>query len=129
MKRFLYIISGMLIFCNLASCGKMYQYRDLDGLWQARRIEYADGTVEEPRDLFYSFQLHIIQVKRQGKGEAYGRFEYLGDSIHVHLDGMTPRSVGIFAMNDTVQHFQVEKNDDSRLILKSGYARLSFRKY
>lgn len=125
--------AGVWLVCILlclSACGPMYEYRHLDGLWQMRHIEYANGdAAEQPTNTYYSFQMHIINIRKLGRGEYYGSFKYVDDSMHVHMKDAPAGEMKAYGMNDTVQHFLVEKLTSDKLILKSDYARLEFRKY
>lgn len=115
---------------SITACGPMYEYRDLDGMWQLRQITYEEGgSSEQLGDLYFSFQKHIINVRRLSHGSYFGTFKYTGDSLHVCINGATAGDMKKYGMIDTIQHFRVEKADGSKLILKSDYARLEFRDY
>ena len=57
------------------------------------------------------------------------RFQHIDDSLHIQMIRCTKKSVIPFGMNDTIQHFAVETLTKKKMILNSGYARLSFRKF
>lgn len=123
---------GICLVCALlllTACGKMYEYKHLDGMWQMRHIAYEEGGTSEPENSYYSFQRHVINVRNMDSGECFGIFRYTDDSLHVSFQGASVDAMGAYGMNDTVQHFRVEKLTGSQLILKSDYARLEFRKY
>lgn len=128
MKR---VVMGWVVtLLCLSACGPMYEYRDLDGMWQMRHIEYTSGdAAAKPENTYYSFQRHIINIKKLGRGEYYGSFQYEGDSMHVSIKGAPISEMKVFGMNDTLQHFKVEILKNDKLILQSDYARLEFRKY
>lgn len=129
MKR-KWILTVVVLVLSLTACGPMHEYRELDGMWQLRQITYdEDGRSEQLEHLYYSFQKHNIDVRRLGLGECFGTFEYTDDSLHICFRGTLKENMLIYGMNDTIQHFRVEKADGSRLILKSDYARLEFRDY
>ncbi|MEG1562471.1 MAG: lipocalin-like domain-containing protein [Bacteroides sp.] len=118
----------VILLC-LTACGKQYEYRHLDGMWQMRRIQYTSGETEQAENLYYSFQLHIINIRKLEHGEYYGKFCYTGDSMHVDIKDAPVGEMKVFGMNDTIQHFKVEQLTSSKLVLQSAYARLEFRKY
>lgn len=123
----LWLVGILLCF---SACGPMHEYRHLDGMWQMRHIQYENGgAAEQPENTYYSFQLHIINLKKLGRGEYYGSFKYVDDSMHVSIKGAPVSEMKVFGMNDTVQHFKVETLKSDKLVLKSDYARLEFRKY
>lgn len=114
---------------SITACGPMYEYRDLDGMWQLRQITYENGDTEQLGDLYFSFQKHIINVRRLSHGSYFGTFKYTDDSLHVCINGATAGDMKKYGMNDTIQHFRVEESGGDRLVLKSDYARLEFRDY
>lgn len=124
------MIMVAVLMLSITACGPMYEYRDLDGMWQLRQITYdEDGRSEQWPDLYFSFQKHIINVRRLSSGSYFGTFKYVDDSLHVCINGATVEDMKKYGMNDTIQHFRVEKADGDKLVLKSDYARLEFRDY
>ena len=123
-------IAALLLVLSFTACGPMYEYRDLDGFWQMRQITYSNGDTEQAKNLYYGFQLHLISIRNIGGGGYFGEFDYTEDSLHVHITGVSsPALMHPFGMNDTLQHFKVEQLTGSKLILRSNYAQLEFRKY
>lgn len=114
---------------SITACGPMYEYRDLDGMWQLRHIEYENGDTKQLDNLYFSFQKHVINVRRLNQSEHFGTFKYTDDSLHVCFRGTVKENMLIYGMNDTIQHFRVEESGGDRLVLKSDYARLEFRDY
>lgn len=129
MKR-KWIMTIIAVALSVTACGPMYEYRGLDGMWQLRQITYdEDGRSEQWNDLYFSFQKHIINIRRLSHGSYFGSFKYTDDSIHVCINGATQEAMKAYGMNDTIQSFRVEKLGDGKLTLKSDYARLEFRDY
>lgn len=118
-----------VVTLSFTACGPMYEYRDLDGMWQLRHIEYENGDTGQLDNLYFSFQKHIINVRQLQSGSHFGTFKYIDDSLHVCFNHTTAEEMKKYGMNDTIQHFRVEKADGNRLVLKSNYARLEFRDY
>lgn len=118
------------VVLSMTACGPMYEYRDLDGMWQLRQITYnEEGRSEQLDGLYFSFQKHIINIRRTSHSSYFGTFKYVGDSLHVSINGATKENMPLYGMNDTIQHFRVEESGGDRLVLKSDYARLEFRDY
>lgn len=113
----------------LVACDEKVGYEPLDGMWQMQRIEYSDGTEEIPLDTYFSFQLHIVNLKKLSHSTYWGNYEYVNDSLYFQLSNAPLYALKVYGMNSANQHFGVEKLTGSKLILQSSYARLEFRKY
>lgn len=117
-----------LVLC-MASCGRMYEYKDLDGMWQMRSME-KDGVKEQVVDIYYSFQKHTINLRQVNSYSYFGGYVYVGDSILVKMPADTPKEgLNVLGVDTNEPHFCVEKVTSNTLILKTDYARLEFRKY
>ena len=119
----------LLVLC-ITACGPMYEYRHLDGHWQMRQITYSNGETKKAEDIYYGFQLHLINIRNLNTGSYFGDFTYVGDSLHVRIVGApSQEAMHSYGMNDTLQRFKVDIPNGDKLILQSDYARLEFRKY
>lgn len=126
MKKVLMIV---VILTQLIACSKLPINGKLDGRWQIMQIEYKDGREEHPERAYYSVSLHTINVMQvNGQGQT-GNMEYTNDSLFVTMPVSTVDELRVFGMNDTEQRFAVKELTASRLVLESGYARISFRKF
>ena len=133
------IILFILLVVEISSCDKAPINDKLDGRWQLMTIEYADGKVEECNRIYYSIQLHLVEISAKGGngGTHIVRFYYKEDEITMsefrHLVDeeklTTLNELKPFGLNQAINHLQVEKATGKKLILKSDYARLTFRKF
>ena len=133
------IILFILLVVEISSCDKAPINDKLDGRWQLMTIEYTDGKVEECNRIYYSIQLHLVEISAKGGngGTHIGRFSYKEDEVTMsefrhrgdeekltELNELKP-----FGLNQAINHLQVEKATRKKLILKSDYARLTFRNF
>lgn len=109
---------------------------DLDGRWQLMAIDcHEDGVRTVPEYTYYDVSLRLMELKRKGDEDELGifgfraRFERTDDSLHIRMIRCKAAQMPPYGMNDTIQHFAVEKLDSKRMILNSDYARLTFRKF
>ncbi|WP_455672485.1 lipocalin-like domain-containing protein [Phocaeicola sp.] len=134
-KQILVCICLLLAVCG---CDKKPINGKMDGRWQLMTIEYGDGNVEECYRIYYSIQLYQVEISNKGSnGKTFmghfsytdevvmGEFRYLGnEEVQANEQDLKP-----FGLNEPVTHFQIEKLSRKKMILKSDYARLSFRKF
>ncbi|MCF0193638.1 MAG: lipocalin-like domain-containing protein [Bacteroidaceae bacterium] len=149
MKKFLLII----LACALVGCEKAPKNGYLDGMWQLTCIEEfgandgAPSTFHNQKDRFWNFQLNLMQLgsrlyfshfkrdgssltierlARQSKNEtASDNDEWLTEKDTADIAAI--REYGFFSLPPTT--FAVEQIDDDAMVLRSGEARLTFRKY
>ncbi len=135
MKQILLFILFML---GISCCEKAPINGKLDGRWQLMTIEYADGKIEECNRIYYSIQLHLVEISAKGGngGTHIGRFSYKEDEVTMsefrHREDeekLTELNELPFGLNQAINHLQVEKATRKKLILKSDYARLTFRNF
>lgn len=131
MKKGLILLFAILL-CAVTSCDEKFGNKYLDGMWQMQSITYLnDETTVHPQDMYFSFQMNIIEVKKLGGALFNGTFDYTDGVISSSLRvgeadlGLLPD----FGMNAPEQHFKVMKLSSDKLILQSDYARLELRKY
>lgn len=123
---------------GISSCDKAPINGKLDGRWQLMTIEYTNGKIEECNRIYYSIQLHLVEISAKGGngGTHIGRFSYKGDEVTMsefrHRGDeeklTTLNELKPFGLNQAINHLKVEKATGKKLILKSDYARLTFRK-
>lgn len=133
------ILLFLLLLLGISSCDKAPINGKLDGRWQLMTIEYTDGEVEECYRIYYSIQLHLVEISDKGGngGTHIGRFSYKDDEVTMsefrhrgdeeilsNLNELKP-----FGLNLPSNHLKVERATSEQLILKSDYARLTFRKF
>ncbi len=132
----------------MASCDKLPKNGDLDGMWQLMTIE-RNGTTDDVKDqqLYLSFQLDLFQLTSVSDNKIYyGYFDNLGDRIvfrkfsdmvEEHPDNpdnypITEENIaiigkwGYYALEDIFNIEHLTKND---MILRSKYARITYRKF
>ena len=135
MKQILLFILFML---GISSCDKAPINGKLDGRWQLMTIEYTNGKIEECERIYCSIQLHLVELMDKGTtpltlighfssadGVMMGEFKYQ-DNMEATV---TEEDLNRFGLNSSVTHFEVEKATGSKMILKSDYARLTYRKF
>ena len=68
---------------GISSCDKAPINGKLDGRWQLMTIEYTNGKIEECNRIYYSIQLHLVEISAKGGngGTHIGRFSYKGTFI------------------------------------------------
>lgn len=124
-KGFIILFAAML--CMMTSCTEKFGYKHLDGMWQVQSIT-KDGVTEHPENMYFSFQMNIMEVRQLGVAQFAGNFDYTDGVIHSKF-GMSVEQANIFGMKDGEQEFFVEKLNSDKLILQSDYARVELRKY
>lgn len=124
-KGFIILFAAML--CMMTSCTEKFGYKHLDGMWQVQSIT-KDGVTEHPENMYFSFQMNIMEVRQLGVAQFAGNFDYTDGVIHSKF-GMSVEQANIFGMKDAEQEFFVEKLNTDKLILQSDYARVELRKY
>lgn len=128
MKKILFFLSCMLL---LASCQKLDDNGDLGGNWKMLQLEeFERDTVIDTRqdDRFWAIQLDLMQLTG-GHTEGKGRFQHVGDSLYVQMIyiPVNYRYYGLYNPKD--DRFEVIHLDRKKMILKSKYVKLDFRKF
>lgn len=124
MKKNLFIL---FILISTLSCQKEDKNGDLDGFWKLQEIAKDDGDIcnTKEENLFWRVQLDLIQI-----GNCFGRFQHTSDSLFIQMIDVSGRTLidyGIYKAED--ERFAVEQLGKKSMVLKSNYARLSFRKF
>ena len=136
MKKILILFALAII---VTSCGKTPINGKLDGMWQLMKIEKENGediNTKKER-IYYSIQLHLINLTKVNAPQYLGRFNHAGDSLFVHdfrVEGdnstlATKEQLETFGLSEVSERFGVEKLDRKDMVLKSKTARLIFRKF
>ncbi|MDR1937796.1 MAG: lipocalin-like domain-containing protein [Tannerellaceae bacterium] len=133
------IILYLTVLLLATSCYKASINGKLDGMWQLMEIEKSNGELTDVKNerIYYSVQLHLINLKKIGGGEFLGRFVHSGDSLLINdvriyrgEDKLaTKEQLAPFGFNGVSEHFKVEALTHSQMVLRSEYATLRFRKY
>lgn len=129
----------MILSIALISCRRTSINGKLDGMWQLMQKEKVDeGSVDTKEDkIYYSVKLDLISIVKSGSDEYLGRFHYSGDSLFLsefRLQGYngylaSKEELEIYGLSDVSERFAVETLSSNKMILKSDYSRLYFRKY
>lgn len=122
------IILFVALSCVLSSCGEKFGHKYLDGMWQVQNITYTDGVTERPEDMYFSFQIDIMEIKKPGLGSA-GNYDYMDGIMHFKFNGVSVEQAHAFGMDGPDSKFVVEKLNNDKLILRSDCARVELRKY
>lgn len=132
------IILCLCLLLGVCSCDKKPINGKLDGRWQLMTIEYNDGSIKECERIYCSIQLHTVELMDKGTapltlmghfsstdGVVMGEFKY-----QTNMEATaTEEDLNRFGLNTSVTHFEVEKAAGSKMVLKSDYARLTYRKF
>lgn len=138
MKTMKQIILCLCLLLGISSCDKKPINGKLDGRWQLMTIEYNDESTRKCERIYCSIQLYTVELLDKGAnpmslighfsskdGVVMGEFKYQ-DNLEKTA---TEEDLNRFGLNAPVTHFEVEKATGSKMILKSDYARLTFRKF
>lgn len=135
MKK-IYFALAFLAALSFAGCGEHDDINgDLDGFWQLRAITYNAGgaTVDVQDSLrFMAVQLHLLQLRNNGRWGGFARFEHTGDSLFIAMiDSATTSKAWMlhFGMDGVRQRFRVVTLNGKHLVLQSSFARLTFHKF
>ena len=125
MKRGIYILLAVVTFL---SCQKADHNGDLGGFWKLLKLEdFASGTITDTKekDLFWAVQLNLMTVTGGGKG----RFQHVNDSLFVQMINIPTNSRQAGLYNPKDERFEVVLLNRKKMILRSEYALLEFRKF
>lgn len=138
MKTVKFILISICLLVVAGGCDKKPINGKMDGRWQLMTIEYNDGKIEECQRIYYSIQLYQVEISNKGGyGKTFmghfsytdkvvmGEFRYRGNE-EVEAN---EQDLKVFGLNERITHFRIEKLSRKKMILKSDYARLNFRKF
>ena len=111
-----------------SSCQKADKNGDLDGFWKLLQIkEFESGTITNTKevDRFWSVQLDLMTTTGNGKG----RFQHIGDSLFVQMIQIPKKSKEVGLYNPLDERFGVVHLSAKKMILRSKYVELNFRKF
>lgn len=138
MKKLSFLLFILLL---ISSCGKLPMNGQLDGMWQLMSIAPVGGEEIDTKkqQLYYNVQLELLALQRGGSVEYLGRFVQSSDSLivydfRVHISGdnstqAVPGDLAPWGIQGTSERFGIEKLDGDKMVLRSGEALLSFRKF
>lgn len=137
MKKIIYIFLAVFL---ASSCQKADDNGDLGGFWKLLKIEeYATDTIVDTKEYkrFWSIQLNLLATTSEDDDSynyAYGgkgRFQHVGDSLFVQMITVSEKTdlkkVGLYNPYD--ERFEVVMLNEDKMILRSEYALLEFRKF
>lgn len=137
MKKIIYIFLAVML---ASSCQKADDNGDLGGFWKLLTIEdYATASTIDTREYkrFWSIQLDVLATTSEDDNSynynygGKGRFQHVGDSLFVQMVTVSPKSdlqkVGLYNPYD--ERFEVVLLNRNKMILRSEYALLEFRKF
>ena len=124
MKKIIFLLLGITLF---ASCQKEDDNGDLGGNWKLTQIEDFENDKiidKKMEDRFWAIQLDLIQI-----GNGKGRFQHVNDSLFVQMIYKTskPEEYGLYDQKNA--RYGVEHLSRKRMVLRSKYAELKFRKF
>lgn len=122
----------LLLLFVFSSCQKADDNGDLGGFWKLMEVEYAAGEKRNLKDnnYFMAVQLDLMQFRGEA-GWYFARFSHQGDSLFVWMigDDVPSSLLEAYAMNGAEQRFYVETLNGKKLILRSDFSRLRFKKF
>ncbi len=130
MKRTIIALLAVALF---ASCQKEDENGALGGFWKILEIEKPDGsienTVEESR--FWGIQLNLLELPptENSKVYHYCRFSHVGDSLFVQTINANSNLQEFGIYDNKNERYKVEQLSDRRMVLRSKYAKIRFRKF
>lgn len=130
MKKYIFIL--MLGALLAVGCQKEDENGDLGGFWKLQQIIHSNGDIEitKEKNLFWSFQLKLIQIRVSADYEPLGRFQHTGDSLFIQMIDTRPNALQIYGIEDaTDMRFAVKHLDRNGMILQSETVELKFRKF
>lgn len=117
----------LLILTGFISCQKEDHNGDLGGFWKLLQIELTENDSlinKRTENRFWAIQLDLIEVNR-----AMGRFQHVGDSLFIQMITTKPGLEQFGLYNPENERFKVLHLNRDKMILQSGKAVLSFRKF
>ena len=148
MKKYTYIFIVLFTVVLASSCESYQIHGELDGFWQVQSIENKQtGDITECKgDIYYSFQRELVLISYvspniptgQTKENFIAYFTHKNNVIimsdfRIYIDKngkQAPLSkLANFGLYDTFNTFDVEKLNNSSLILNSDKARIVMKKH
>lgn len=126
------IIIFIFVACTLICCQKKDDNGDLGGFWKLIEIEEAGSAA--PIDVamesrFWGIQLDLIEIRITESYRHYFRFQHVEDSLFIQAitDKENLRAFGIY--DNYNERYEVVRLNRKSMILRSKYAKLTFRKF
>lgn len=140
MKKVITLILVLICF-TFQACKKTDLNGKLDGMWQLMLVEKEGEPGENKKEtqIYYAVQHHLISLYKINDSEYLGRFQHEGDSLFLHEFRLeltadnthlaTEEELAVYGLSDVAERFEVETLTNRKMVLKSRYSRLSFRKF
>ena len=126
------IILILLATATFIACQKEDDNGDLGGFWKLLEIEEVNSTTpinvaDESR--FWCIQLDLLEIRLSQYDRHYSRFQHVGDSLFVQTinDNTDLSAYGIY--NNSNERYGVLHLNSKSMVLRSKYAKLTFRKF
>lgn len=128
MKKIIIFLLTTMLF---TACQKEDDNGDLGGFWKITEIQEEGmppvNTVNENR--FWGIQLNLLEIRVTHSEKHYCRFQHVEDSLFVQTidDDSDLRVYGIY--NNGNERYGVVHLNSKSMILRSKYAKVTFRKF
>lgn len=125
------ILIFLLAAISFTACQKEDENGELGGFWKIMEIEEEGmppiSTINEKR--FWGIQLHLLEIRVTEEDKHYCRFQHVGDSLFVQTidDDYDLRAYGIYKNGN--ERYGVLHLNSKSMILRSKYAKITFRKF
>ena len=126
------IILILLATATFIACQKEDDNGDLGGFWKLLEIEEVNSTTpinvaDESR--FWCIQLDLLEIRLSQYDRHYSGFQHVGDSLFVQTinDNTDLSAYGIY--NNSNERYGVLHLNSKSMVLRSKYAKLTFRKF
>lgn len=121
------------------SCRRTSHNGKIDGFWRVETVEYLDQTTPDPdpaeHDMFIMVNLELFQLGMPTP-VLTGIMSYHKGDDKVAVDFAQPMSearrneiFALYGIPSTQTVFEIEKLDSKRLVLNSGIARITCRRF
>lgn len=143
-----YLLPCLLAIFAFVACDKMPENGDLDGQWQMTSIKHLDHDAPSALDgkVYWSFQLKLLSIYTPGdlhnqvSNYTFCRFQVKGDSLfitdsYVHkmdtdsILNETATYLDVVGLHNNRESYAIKTLTDSRMVLRSDYHELEFRKW
>lgn len=143
-----YLLPCLLAIFAFVACDKMPENGDLDGQWQMTSIKHLNHDAPSTLNgkVYWNFQLKLLSIYTpddlhdQGSNYTFCRFQVKGDSLHItdsYVHSMnidikldeTATYLDVVGLHNNRESYAIQTLTDSRMVLRSDYHELEFRKW
>lgn len=132
MKHLIKAILIMIAVAATASCRKVSDNGELDGMWQVTAIECDGNSVKPEEGLYYCFNLHTFNLQR-GSRLTTANMSYDGRRVVLDFPYATTDSAMAQLAQCGICHnpeeFVVEALDGRLMVLNCGVQRIRLRRF